>query len=124
MYNAPRAATIIATSDGVLWALDRVTFRTLLMENTSQKRKLYESFLEDVPLFKSFEAYERHKIADALESVCMEDGQHVCTQGYPGDRFYIIESGSAVVYTSDSNGERRLVNQLERGAYFGGRQPL
>ncbi|RKO95079.1 camp-binding domain-like protein, partial [Caulochytrium protostelioides] len=48
MYNAPRAATVRCTSDCVLWALDRVTFRRILMENTSRKRRMYEGFLEEV----------------------------------------------------------------------------
>ncbi|KAI9274577.1 camp-dependent protein kinase regulatory subunit [Phascolomyces articulosus] len=114
MYNAPRAATIIATSDAVLWALDRVTFRTILMENTSRKRRLYESFLRDVPLLKSLEPYERHKVADALESVYFNDGEKVVIQGDIGDRFYMIESGDAIVYKDGSE-----VNQLGRAAYFG-----
>ncbi|KAI7851072.1 cyclic nucleotide-binding-like protein [Circinella umbellata] len=114
MYNAPRAATIIATSDAVLWALDRITFRTILMENTSRKRRLYESFLRDVPLLKSLEPYERHKVADALESVYFNDGEEVVIQGDIGDRFYMIESGDAVVYKDGSE-----VNQLARAAYFG-----
>lgn len=122
MYNAPRAATIVATSDAVLWALDRVTFRTILMENTSRKRRMYESFLEEVPLLKSLEPYERHKIADALESVYFDNGQPVVTEGDVGDRFYIIESGSAGVYkaTNGDMTQQQEVNRLDRGSYFGG----
>lgn len=32
MYNAPRAASVVSTSPGVLWALDRITFRKILMD--------------------------------------------------------------------------------------------
>lgn len=120
MYNAPRAATIITTSDSVLWALDRITFRTILMENTSRKRRMYEYFLSEVVLLKSLESYEQHKIADALESVYFEDGQEVVKQGDVGDQFYIIESGEAIVL-KEENGIQQQVNQLERGSYFGGK---
>lgn len=119
MYNAPRAATIITTSDAVLWALDRITFRTILMENTSRKRRMYEYFLSEVVLLKSLESYEQHKIADALESVYFEDGQEVVKQGDVGDQFYIIESGEAVVLKT-TDGEQKQVNKLGRGSYFGG----
>ena len=32
MYNTPRAATIVASSDSVLWAMDRYTFRSLILQ--------------------------------------------------------------------------------------------
>ncbi|KAH6561616.1 hypothetical protein BASA50_002332 [Batrachochytrium salamandrivorans] len=119
MYNAPRAATVIATQDSFLWALDRVTFRRILMENTSRKRRMYELFLEEVPLLVSLEPYERHKIADALESVTFADGDCVIRQGDVGDCFYIIESGEATVTQTDGNGVDHLMHAMKKGDYFG-----
>ncbi|CAG8446657.1 10667_t:CDS:2 [Funneliformis mosseae] len=119
MYNAPRAATVVATSDSVLWALDRVTFRRILMENTSRKRKMYESFLEEVPILVSLEPYERHKIADALESAIYEDGQLVIKQGDIGNNFFLIESGDARVTKIDEGGIEHELPGLKKGDYFG-----
>ncbi|CAB4374429.1 unnamed protein product [Rhizophagus irregularis] len=119
MYNAPRAATVVATSDSVLWALDRVTFRRILMENTSRKRKMYESFLEEVPILVSLEPYERHKIADALESAVYEDGQLVIKQGDIGNNFFLIESGEASVMKIDEEGIEHELPGLKKGDYFG-----
>jgi len=48
--------------------LDRNSFRRILMEESIRRRKLYESVLAKVPIFKSLLPYERSKIADALES--------------------------------------------------------
>ncbi|KAI8902129.1 cyclic nucleotide-binding-like protein [Globomyces pollinis-pini] len=119
MYNAPRAATVIATKECVLWALDRVTFRRILMENTSRKRRMYERFLEELPLLTSLEPYERHKIADALESVTFNDGDVVIKQGDVGDAFFIIESGEGLVTQSDDNGVEHAMHGLAKGDYFG-----
>jgi cAMP-dependent protein kinase regulator len=119
MYNAPRAATIVATSDCILWALDRITFRKILMENTSRKRKMYEIFLEEVPLLTSLEPYERHKIADALESVTYNDSEVIIKQGDVGENFYLIESGEASVWQEDDEGVVREISTLHKGEYFG-----
>jgi cAMP-dependent protein kinase regulator len=124
MYNAPRAATVVATQDSVLWALDRVTFRRILMENTSRKRRMYEGFLEELPLLTSLEAYERHKIADALETVTFNDGAVVIKQGDVGDNFYIVESGEADVSQTDNQGVEHYMHSLKKGDYFGGIIPL
>ena len=58
MYNAPRAATVISTEpNSTLWALDRVTFRRILMDSAFQRRRMYESFLEEVPLLSTLTLY-------------------------------------------------------------------
>ncbi|KAI9291389.1 camp-dependent protein kinase regulatory subunit [Neoconidiobolus thromboides FSU 785] len=119
MYNAPRAATVTCTEDAVLWALDRVTFRKILMEQTSRKRRMYESFLEEVPLLTNLEPYERHKVADALESIIYNDGEIVLKQGDTGENFYIIESGEASITKTDENGVAHSLPSLKKGDYFG-----
>lgn len=119
MYNAPRAATVKSTQQCTLWALDRVTFRRILMENTSRKRRMYEQFLEEVDLLSSLEPYERHKIADALDSIAYSDGDVIISQGDVGDAFYIVESGEAVVSQTDDNGVEHSMQSLKKGDYFG-----
>ncbi|KIW28073.1 uncharacterized protein PV07_07757 [Cladophialophora immunda] len=117
MYNAPRAATVVSSSKGgLLWALDRVTFRRILMNNAFQKREMYEGFLGEVPLLSSLKPYERSKIADALETVKYEPGQNIITEGEPGDAFYLLESGHAVAYR---HGVDHPVREYGRGGFFG-----
>ena len=43
MYNAPRAATVIWPDPRAvpLWALDRITFRRILMESSFQRRRTH-----------------------------------------------------------------------------------
>ena len=83
---AGSAATVKATSDAVCWALERKSFRRILLSTTLAKRRMYEEFLEEVPLLKELEPYERHKIADALQPATFEDGHVIIKQGYRGKR--------------------------------------
>jgi len=48
MYNAPRAASVVSTSPGVLWALDRITFRRILMDVYTPLSPLPPQFLAPI----------------------------------------------------------------------------
>ena len=118
MYNAPRAATIVSTeANSLLWALDRVTFRRILMDSAFQRRRMYESFLEEVPLLASLTAYERSKIADALETHKFGDGETIIQEGDIGESFFILEAGTANVTKKETGFE--VVNTYSKGDYFG-----
>lgn len=55
MYNMPRAATVQADSDGSLWAMDRQTFRRIVLKSAYKKRQMYETLLNAVPMLKTLE---------------------------------------------------------------------
>lgn len=52
----PRAATVKAITLGTLWAMDRQTFRRILLKSAYKKRKIYEALINKVPMLKSLEA--------------------------------------------------------------------
>lgn len=117
MYNAPRAATVVSTVPKcTLWALDRVTFRRILMDSAFQRRRMYEAFLEEVPLLSSLKPYERSKIADALDTMKYPAGSKIISEGDPGDAFYLLESGEAEAFKRGVEGS---VKAYKRGDYFG-----
>ncbi|KAL2810699.1 cyclic nucleotide-binding-like protein [Aspergillus granulosus] len=117
MYNAPRAATIASVDQkSTLWALDRVTFRRILMDSAFQRRRMYEAFLEEVPLLSSLKPYERAKVADALDTIKYSTGSTIIAEGDPGDAFYLLESGEAEAF---KNGLEGPVKNYKRGDYFG-----
>lgn len=117
MYNAPRAATVVsADSKSTLWALDRITFRRILMDSAFQRRRMYEAFLEEVPLLASLKPYERAKVADALDTLKYPMGSTIIAEGDPGDAFYLLETGEAEAF---KNGVDGPVKSYKRGDYFG-----
>uniref|UniRef100_A0A8D0GFR7 cAMP-dependent protein kinase type II-alpha regulatory subunit n=1 Tax=Sphenodon punctatus TaxID=8508 RepID=A0A8D0GFR7_SPHPU len=125
MYNTPRAATIVATTEGSLWGLDRVTFRRIILKNNARKRKTFELFIESVPLLKSLEVSERMKIVDVIGEKVYQDGERIISQGDKADSFYIVESGevkilikSKTLTSKDSNQEVEIA-RCHKGQYFG-----
>ncbi|XP_028906346.1 cAMP-dependent protein kinase type II-alpha regulatory subunit [Ornithorhynchus anatinus] len=125
MYNTPRAATIVAITEGALWGLDRVTFRRIILKNNAKKRKMFELFIESVPLLKSLEVSERMKIVDVIGEKIYKDGERIIAQGEKADSFYIVESGevkilikSKTMTVKEGNQEVEIA-RCRKGQYFG-----
>ncbi|KAM8892676.1 cAMP-dependent protein kinase type II-beta regulatory subunit isoform 1-T1 [Spinachia spinachia] len=125
MYNTPRAATIIATSPGALWCLDRLTFRRIIVKNNAKKRRLYEAFIETLPLLTSLELSERMKVVDVISTKIYTDSQQIIAQGDLADCFYIVESGQVRITMKrsrtkkDQEDEEVDIATCMRGQYFG-----
>ncbi|KAK3585824.1 hypothetical protein CHS0354_038346 [Potamilus streckersoni] len=123
MYNMPRAATIIATTPGTLWAMDRATFRRIVLKTAFNKRKMYESLLENVSILKTLDAYERMNVADALVSKTFEPGTVIIKQGDEiADCMYIVEDGEVRITVRNKNNPEAgevEVKRCTKGMYFG-----
>uniref|UniRef100_A0A914E5H5 cAMP-dependent protein kinase regulatory subunit n=1 Tax=Acrobeloides nanus TaxID=290746 RepID=A0A914E5H5_9BILA len=121
IYGTPRAATVVAKSEQVkLWAIDRQTYRAILMGSTMRKRKLYDEFLSKVQILADLDKWERANVADALERCDFEPGTHVVEQGQPGDEFFIIVEGEAQVLQKRSDdAPYEVVGKLGPSDYFG-----
>mmetsp|Transcript_1130 Transcript_1130/g.1141 ORF Transcript_1130/g.1141 Transcript_1130/m.1141 type:complete len:418 (-) Transcript_1130:543-1796(-) len=119
MYNAPRAATCRAQTECKLWALDRVSFKVIVVAAAMQKRETYVGFLKNVPILQSLTEMEIMTLADSLAEERYNDGQVICNQGDSGDYFYIVKDGTAVCTQKDSNGRDKEVARLSSGNYFG-----
>ncbi|KAK6175500.1 hypothetical protein SNE40_013953 [Patella caerulea] len=119
MYNMPRAATIVATAPGTLWALDRSTFRRIVLKSAFLKRKMYENLLENVPMLKSLNAYERMNVADALHSVTFQDGDIIIRQGDNADCMFFLQEGDVRFTVRNDANEEKEVNRCTTGGYFG-----
>lgn len=81
LYNMPRAATVKAVTTGQLWALDRQTFRRIVLKSAFRKRKMYEHLINGVSMLNSLQNYERMNLADALISKTFAPGEQIIKQG-------------------------------------------
>lgn len=63
MYNAPRAATVVATTDLELWSLDRETFSHIVRDAASKQRALYEDSLKEARIHHTIEPHAAFSLA-------------------------------------------------------------
>lgn len=118
MYKCPRAASVVATSDGVLWQVDRVTFRNVVINFTKNQRELHRSFLKKFPIFDNQPSEMLHKIADCITTVNYEDGERIIKEGDYGDKLFFVMSGKCAAEL-ERDGKRVFLNDLNEGQYFG-----
>jgi cGMP-dependent protein kinase len=122
MYGSPRAATIRAKSDCVLWSLDQRAFKGIttsrkqkrdeIIRETLRKVKIGDSVLGDV-----LEPSDIDAMALATQSDSFCKGDVIIRQGEKGDAFYIIESGTIDVFIKDQGD--KPVARLICGQFFG-----
>lgn len=120
LYNAPRAASIKAKIDCVLWALDRGTFNNIVKEAAIKKRNRYEETLKKIPILSTVDSYELSQICDAIKSEKVAKGDFIIKQGEQGDKFYILDEGEAYAAKVFKEGEEaKNVKDYKDGDYFG-----
>jgi cAMP-dependent protein kinase regulator len=120
LYNVPRAASIFAKTDCILWALDRGTFNNIVKEAAVKKREKYEKSLKNVHILSTIDNYELSQICDAVHSEKVNAGEYIIKQGEKGDKFYILDEGEAYAAKVFNEGEEaKNVKDYKSGDYFG-----
>lgn len=120
VYNCPRAATVRAATPGVLWRVDRETFRHIIIDSTAVKRKNFEHFLESVPLLSNLSRQERAQLADCLETIKFGEGEMIIKQGDDGDKLFLILEGKAKATQTPAGAADPIeVGRMNAGQYFG-----
>ncbi|CAL8088635.1 unnamed protein product [Calicophoron daubneyi] len=114
MYNAPRSATVVATTDGRVWCMNRNSFRKLVLSQASHQRRAFLELLHSVQMLQPLSSYERMSLADALVKRTYQDGEYIIREGDPGTEMFFIMEGRVKVVQRDE-----ILNELSKGDYFG-----
>lgn len=97
MYNCPRAATVRAVGGSALvWALDRLTFRYMLMQNQEDKRATTVQSLKKVSQLKPLTDEQFKKVAEAVQTMIFQPNDVIIKKGEQGDTVYIMQKGKVV----------------------------
>ena len=65
------------------------------IDRTVTRRDLEIGLLDELPMFRPLAMPAIEQLADRLELQTVQAGEQVVTQGDTGDRFYVIEEGTA-----------------------------
>jgi len=93
MYSAPRSASVIALSDGVMFGLHRSVFRQVLAQAQGTRMELMKT-ITMIPLFQDLDQDEISKLAVAFDEIAFGRGEHIIEQGHVGESMFVITSGT------------------------------
>jgi serine/threonine protein phosphatase PrpC/CRP-like cAMP-binding protein len=116
MYSAPRSASIVAQTDGHLWALHRSAFRQVLMEAKGHRSEL-KRILGEIPYFQYLDSDGINKLATIMDERTFARGESITEQGRPGSTMYVIQSGTCYGVQMTQEGTKR--SNLKAGGHFG-----
>lgn len=120
MYQAPRAATVTVASAGCkMWQLDREPFKMLLAQSAENTYEKYEGWLHEVDILKTLNHFELAQLSETMESELFDTGEEIIKEGEEGDKFYILEDGTASAFIRGAEGEREVKAYSNQGEYFG-----
>ena len=126
LQHGERAATVRASSEMLIWRLERGVVEGLLrarpeartwLELQSTAREL-SGFFRRFTAFRSLPAPLLERLLQALRERSVAAGETVVVQGDAPGPMWIVKSGRLRVYREEE-GERRPVAYLRRGDYFG-----
>ena len=118
LYNVPRAASITAKDDGVLYKLDWDTFNNIVKDAAMRRWEMYEEFLKKVPLLKDLENYERVSISDAFIQRKFKKDDFIIWEGDDGNEFFFVVEGTCSAMKV-FDGVPTMVKNYQDGDYFG-----
>jgi CRP-like cAMP-binding protein len=120
LYFVPRAATVRAKVESLVWVIDRKNFKEQLMKVSEMKVKEYMKYLEGVAILGSLLVEEKREVAKALVEMHFTKGELVIQQGEKGNTFYILYEGQVDIIKDDKK-EASLEASVSRGTakYFG-----
>lgn len=110
LYGKPRAASVIAVENGVLWALSRKVFRKVTARATSVRKETSKA-LRRIELFKSMSNPQLQRLTDLLVEDNFAKGDYIIRQGDMGDTFYLLMSGKCDCTINQPDGSEKVVFQ-------------
>lgn len=119
LHPSYRVSSVRARTSGMLWAIDRYTFRCSALEGEYQKRLKYEELLDGFDIFKALNRARKTILADAIFCKTYKKGDRVYSEGDESDGMYFIQEGSVSIFKQMNRGTDSKLFELGEGQHFG-----
>jgi len=116
LFRAPRAATVKATSDAVLWALSRQDLRVVMQAGLKKKLEEFARLVGKVSLLNKVQ--DKEKLAQALVETTFYRDEYIIKQGEHGQTLFILHEGEVAVI-KDGTEVKRMAGRSDKVEYFG-----
>jgi CRP-like cAMP-binding protein len=124
LYLVPRAATVKAKVDSVVWVIDRQKFKAILMKVSDEKISEYVKYLDRVEILAPLLGEEKKALAQALIEMHFTKGEIILQQGEPGNTFYILYDGEVSVIKDNAEQTKLQASPSRQTAQFFGERAL
>jgi len=128
LYNAPRMATCVASTNCTLWRLHVDDFRGIMngvrqseMEATQNDGSIVSVIdtLKSIPTLQALDEHRFSQLADALVPVRFSRGEQITKKGEKFDMLYIIKSGEVLLHDVGTGDAQHSSAQVGPGDFFG-----
>eukprot|EP00927_Polykrikos_kofoidii_P028220 TRINITY_DN24670_c0_g1_i1.p1 TRINITY_DN24670_c0_g1~~TRINITY_DN24670_c0_g1_i1.p1 ORF type:complete len:750 (-),score=152.43 TRINITY_DN24670_c0_g1_i1:197-2446(-) len=118
LYFAPRAASVVAKEDSVVWVIDRISFKKVMAEYFDQVINMYTTYLLGVKILDKLTDDQRKECAKGLVEMTFRQNEVLFEQDEIGQSFYILLEGQVAII-KNGNLEAELIAEPNRVCYFG-----
>jgi cAMP-dependent protein kinase regulator len=93
----PRNATVVATTDMILFKLDKFDYDTILLNIKKQEKSENLKFLEKIEFFCEWSHLKMQNFVFHILQKTYSEGKIIFDRGDPADTFFIIKSGEVEI---------------------------
>lgn len=121
LYDCPRAATVVATTDCEVWRVSQHVFRRIKAAYALQNDHETRSALRQISFFQDLPQEYIHRLADSIFIRNFQQDEVLIRKGEEGETLIIIKEGHVLATDISIGGTKYADVSLGPGEYFGER---
>eukprot|EP00931_Biecheleriopsis_adriatica_P117887 TRINITY_DN93368_c0_g1_i1.p1 TRINITY_DN93368_c0_g1~~TRINITY_DN93368_c0_g1_i1.p1 ORF type:complete len:831 (-),score=185.78 TRINITY_DN93368_c0_g1_i1:160-2652(-) len=119
LYHAPRAATVVAREDSVVWVIDRKQFKQILEKSGEDIVKEHAALLKQVPGLDFLKDSEQKALAGSLREIVLMKDETVYEQEEKANALYLLSEGQVSIVKDGKEPSEVIVGHAGEFRCFG-----